>query len=130
MATQLVSNFIFAGIEDTIIMVGFADDEYNTEKHLLLQKSLEFDEQDKELGQDKVHLTYIDELYSAYGGILKFELKDITVEILLDERTAKKLKIEERLEIILPKSGYDRENLIYHLKLMFKDSPNTLTIEQ
>lgn len=130
MATQLVSNFIFAGIEDTIIMVGFADDEYNTEKHLLLQKSLEFDEQDKELGQDKVHLTYIDELYSAYGGILKFKLKDITVEILLDERTAKKLKIEERLEIILPKSGYDRENLIYHLKLMFKDSPNTLTIEQ
>lgn len=130
MATQLVSNFIFAGIEDTIIMVGFADDEYNTEKHLLLQKSLEFDEQDKELGQDKVHLTYIDELYSAYGGILKFELKDITVEILLDERTAKKLKIEERLEIILPKSGYDRENLIYHLKLMFKDSPNALTIEQ
>lgn len=130
MATQLVSNFIFAGIEDTIIMVGFADDEYNTEKHLLLQKSLEFDEQDKELGKDKVHLTYIDELYSAYGGILKFELKDITVEILLDERTAKKLKIEERLEIILPKSGYDRENLIYHLKLMFKDSPNTLTIEQ
>lgn len=130
MPTQLVSNFIFAGIEDNVIMVGFADDEFNTEKHLLLQKSVEFDEQDKALGQDKVHITYIDELYSSYGGIIKFVLKDKTAEILLEKETAKKLKTEEQLEITLPKSGFDRGNLIYHLELMFKEYPNILSIEQ
>ncbi|HEX9062597.1 MAG TPA: Imm10 family immunity protein [Clostridia bacterium] len=129
MPTQLVSNFVFASIEDDIIMVGFADDEYNTEKHLLLQKSLEFDEQDKELGQDKVHITYIDELYSSYGGIIKLMLKNATAEIHLDKETAKKLRTEEQIEIKLPKSDYDRDKLIYHLKLMFKEYPNIFSIK-
>jgi hypothetical protein len=110
-------------------MIGFADDEFNTKDHLMLQKALEFDEQDKALGQDKVHITYIDELYSAYGGIIKLILKDKTVEIQLDEKTAKKLKTEENLEIILPKE-YDKENLIYHLQLMFREYTDIFVIEK
>ncbi len=129
MATKLISNFVFAGIEDDVIMIGFADDEFNTKDHLMLQKALEFDEQDKALGQDKVHITYIDELYSAYGGIIKLILKDKTVEIQLDEKTAKKLKTEENLEIILPKE-YDKENLIYHLQLMFREYTDIFVIEK
>jgi len=90
MSTKLISNFVFAGIEDDVIMVGFADDEFNTKEHLLLQKALEFDEQDIALGHDKVHITYIDELYSSYGGIIKFELINDVIEIQFDKDTAKK----------------------------------------
>lgn len=129
MSNKLIANFIFVGIEDNIIMIGFADDENNTKEHLLLQKALEFDEQDKALGQDKVHITYNDELFSSYGGILQITLKAKTVEIILDENTAKKLRTEEQIEITLPQSSYDRDNLINHLKLMFKDEPDVLSIE-
>jgi hypothetical protein len=128
MATKLISNFVFACIEDDVIMVGFADDEFNTKEHLLLQKALEFDEQDIALGHDKVHITYFDELYSSYGGIVKLELKNNIVEIQIDKDTAKKLNTEEQLEISLPEA-YDRTNLIYHLKLMFKDNTDTLFIK-
>lgn len=130
MATKLISNFIFAGIEDNIILVGFADDEFNTKEHILLQKSLEVNEQDKMLGQDKVHITYIDELRSSYGRISKILIKDKTVIINVDKDTAEKLKIEEQMEINLPRSHYDRDNLIYHLELMFKECPSTILVEK
>jgi len=128
MSTKLISNFVFAGIEDDVIMVGFADDEFNTKEHLLLQKALEFDEQDIALGHDKVHITYIDELYSSYGGIIKFELINDVIEIQFDKDTAKKLHTEEQLKVMLPQ-GYDKANLIYHLELMFKDNTDTLFIK-
>lgn len=127
MATKLISNFVFAGIEDNVIMVGFADDEFNTKEHILLQKALEFDEQDISLGHDKVHITYIDEIYSSYGGIIKFELVNNVIKIEFDKDTAKKLHTEEQLEIMLPES-YDKANLIYHLELIFKESTDTLFV--
>lgn len=128
MATKLISNFVFAGIEDDVIMVGFADDEFNTKEHLLLQKALEFDEQDIALGHDKVHITYIDELYSSYGGIIKFELANNVIKIQFDKDTAKKIHTEEQLEILLTE-GY-KANLIYHLELMFKENTDTLFVEK
>lgn len=67
MSTKVNASYVFTGIEDDIILIGFADDEFDTKEHILLQKSLEADEQDIELGQDKVHITYIDELNSTYG---------------------------------------------------------------
>jgi hypothetical protein len=103
MSTKINASYFLNGIEDDIILVGFADDEFDTKEHILLQKSLEYDEQDKELGQDKVYITYIDKLYSTYGGILMVTLKSDVVEILVDADTAKILNTEERIEVFLPK---------------------------
>jgi hypothetical protein len=130
MATKLTANFIFSGIEDDVIMIGFADDEFDTKEHLLLQKSLEFDEQDKTLGQDKVHITYIDELYSAYGGVQKVILKSNSVEIQLSASTAKVLQTEEQIEILLAQQGTSNiEELKHYLQLMFKEEPNVFLSE-
>jgi len=111
-------------------MIGFADDEFDTKEHLLLQKSLEFDEQDKTLGQDKVHITYIDELYSAYGGVQKVILKSNSVEIQLSASTAKVLQTEEQIEILLAQQGTSNiEELKHYLQLMFKEEPNVFLSE-
>ncbi|WP_010243288.1 Imm10 family immunity protein [Acetivibrio cellulolyticus] len=128
MSTKVKANFVFAGVEDDIILIGFADDEFDTKEHILLQKSLVYDEQDRELGHYKVHITYIDEIYSAYGGIQKVILKSNSVEIQVDADTAKELKTEERIEVFLS-NDCDIDNLKYHFNLMFKDECNIFLSE-
>ena len=73
MNTTLNANFLYAHIDEEIdvLMVGFADDEFDTQEYVLLQKTLNPSEDDVESGFDKVHITYNNELQSLYGGITK-----------------------------------------------------------
>jgi len=52
--------------ENGVLLVGFANGDG---KYLLLQRTLSPSQQDKELGQDQVHLELNDQRYSTYGGI-------------------------------------------------------------
>ncbi len=118
MATRLNAKFLYAQIENDVIMVGFADDEFETKDYVLLQKSLIFNEQDKELGFDKVHITYQDELYSKYGGIQKIVLDKGVCEILLDSKTGNILGTGEKIEILFP-NDFDLSDVKNHLEQMF-----------
>ncbi|WP_138756390.1 Imm10 family immunity protein [Paenibacillus sinopodophylli] len=70
-------------------MIGFADDEFDTQECVLLQKTLNLNEEDVEVGLDKVHITYNDELQSLYGGIIKCYFTRNQVEITLNEEATK-----------------------------------------
>lgn len=69
MATILKCNFLYAQKENNVVIVGFADDEFNSKEYVLLQKSLVSEEQDKKLGLDQVHITFNDPSRSAYGEL-------------------------------------------------------------
>jgi hypothetical protein len=51
------------------LLVGLADQKYDTVDHLMFQRTHEFDEQDIRLGMDAVHVQRNDQGYSGYGGI-------------------------------------------------------------
>ncbi|OMF92030.1 Imm10 family immunity protein [Paenibacillus sp. FSL R7-0273] len=90
------ANFIYAQADDEndVLMIGFADDQYEPEEYILLQQTMHPDEQDLELGFDKIHITYNDESQSQYGGIEKVLLKPGSIEISLDEEAVEALDCE------------------------------------
>jgi hypothetical protein len=55
-------------------LVGFADAEFNSTRHLLLQRDKSPQAQDVELGLDGYHVELDDPGKSGYGGIKRFEL--------------------------------------------------------
>lgn len=100
MITKFKANFLYAQTENDVLIVGFADDEFETNSYVLFQKMLVSSEEEKKCGFDKIHITYCDQMHSAYGEILKFVLKNSKVEITFDAKTAEALNINEQLEIV------------------------------
>jgi len=62
-------------------LVGFADENFSTEKYLLLQRAFSHDDQDVELGQDTYHVELCSQEQSGYGGISRFELHRDRIEL-------------------------------------------------
>lgn len=108
MNITLNANFLYAHIDEEIdvVMVGFADDEFDTQEYILLQKTLNPNEDDIEAGFDKVHITYNDESQSLYGGITKFHFTRGYVEITLTEEATQILRSQP---VIIIK--YDHEKV-------------------
>ena len=120
MTTKIESSFLYAQVdENDVIMVGFADDEFETSNYILLQKALVINEQDKKLGLDKVHITYSNQVNSTYGEILKVVLKNGLAEITFDSKTANELNIDEQLEIIFPPNNTKLAEVKHYLAQMF-----------
>jgi hypothetical protein len=120
---KLQANFLYSNFDEEIdvVLVGFADDEFDTNEYLLLQKSMKSDEQDKALGLDKVHITYKDDMCSAYGVVEKLILKSSSVEIFLDFDTSKELQIANHLIVEFPINLKDAHGIKQHLEMMFQD---------
>jgi hypothetical protein len=81
MQKVLKANFLYGGVDEdsNVLMVGFADDEFDTKEYILLQKTLVPDQKDKELGLDKVH-EYNDQSRSTYAGILNIVMYNDCIE--------------------------------------------------
>ncbi|MEK5447029.1 Imm10 family immunity protein [Paenibacillus sp. FSL R7-0331] len=96
MMSTFTANFIYAQADDEndVLMIGFADDQYDPQEYILLQLTMHPDEQDLALGFDKIHMTYNDESQSQYGGIEKVLLKPGSIEIYLDEEAIEALDCE------------------------------------
>lgn len=67
-------------------LVGFADERYDTNQYLTLQRSYEDDEQDIELGMDTYYVERAAQGRSCYGGIEQFELQRNQVIVTFDLR--------------------------------------------
>ena len=116
---------LFALIEgedsDSYISIAFADDEFDTEEYIILQKAIFCTEEDKELGMDKVYIEYKDQLYSNYGGILKVILKNGLIEIYVDCNTAKVLGTNEQITVTFDQDVSCINDLKMYLQKMFVD---------
>lgn len=91
MNSVLHASFMYAQIveENDVIMVGFADDEFDTQNYVLLQRTLNPSQEDVKSGFDKIHITYNEESQSLYDGILKFYFTENFIEITLNEEATK-----------------------------------------
>jgi len=129
MTTKFKANFLYAQVdENDVIMVGFADAEFETKDYILFQKLLVCDEQDKERGFDKVHIIFCEQTQSVYGNILKFVLKKGLVKVTLDSKTAKAINTDERLEIVFPADA-KLDDIKQYLIKMFVDKDNVFVSE-
>lgn len=71
-----------------------------------------------------VNVTFKDELYSTYGGILKIILKREMVHIEVNSSTANALGTQKLIRVFLPENANNIIKVKQHLQLMFEDEPS------
>ncbi|SMO52695.1 Imm10 family immunity protein [Melghirimyces algeriensis] len=121
MATIVKSNFLYAQKENDVVMVGFADDEFDTKEYVLLQRSIVYDDQDKILGLDKVYIECNDQSHSVYGGIVRFVLSNGIAEIWIDSNAANMLGTDEKIKIVFPVNYNDLADVEELLREIFNN---------
>ena len=129
MRIRFKAGYLYAQKERSVVMVGFADKEFETEEYVLLQGSLAHDEQDRKLGLDKVHITYKDQLHSSYGGIKRVKLQKGGIKISVSPNTARALGAEEEIEIEFSAQDPKLPEIKLHLELLFKEEPGVFVSE-
>ncbi|MBQ4898068.1 hypothetical protein KB559_04375 [Paenibacillus sp. Marseille-P2973] len=118
MSILLKASFVYCGIEDETILIGFADDEFETKEYVLFQKSLYIE--DNPL-LNKIHITLNSENRSQYGGILRIVLRRKLISIFLSEETARSLGVNDSIDIEydIDEKGYN--SLISHFNRLNAD---------
>jgi len=102
---------VFHFSKEDFFIVGFADDEYEYQNYIIMQKAFNFDEQDISLGMDGEYIEVNgDSSYKVctkatlknYSFSIECKVKDSTriIEVLIDEITLDKLIIDYLCEIL------------------------------
>jgi hypothetical protein len=102
-------------------LVGFADQKFDTQTYLMLQRAFEHDAQDVEQGMDTFHVEWCSEDLSGYGGIARFVLKADGADVTFDLEAADALGMQQ-LSISFHLSAPEREALREGLGHIFRDS--------
>ena len=99
-------------------MVGFADQQYETQTYVLLQRTLHPSEQDKAMGQDGVHIMVNDPSRSVYGGIKRIELLQDEVVIGLDPEAKSTVNAATEIRIGIGDAQADLDELSKMLSVL------------
>lgn len=115
--------------QDEAYIVGFADDEMEPTQYITLQRSIEDDEQDDELGLNTYFLEIGDPAVSGYGGISSAILKQGQLELGIQQPSDYAEEVEQIIvHFQLSKEGM--EQLASQLELIFQDSDCALSLPE
>jgi hypothetical protein len=96
-------------------MVGFADDEFNTNEYVLLQRTLQPDEQDRSLRLDGVHLQVDSPDQSGYDSIKNIRVTPSGIRIELTPEAQSVFNCSD-VHIAFDMDGDRYSGLLAHLK--------------
>jgi len=85
--------------ENGLDVLVFSEHEDGDGKYLLLQRSHCFDEQDRALGMDRVHVQISDVSRACYGGILEVVVSDDRIIFTFDDTASAVLRVNRRLVV-------------------------------
>lgn len=103
--------------DDDCVVVGLADDAAMPSRHLILQNAKAYDEQDRHLEMDHVHLEIGGGSESCYGGLEQVSLLGDVLALSLSAEMRGRLGITEGIEILLATRDH-RERLQQALEQM------------
>lgn len=101
---EVVATHVAVDTENGFDILGFYEQDDGGGRYLLLQRSHQFDEQDRALGMDKVHVEISDESRSCYGGISEIALLGDRIVFSFDERSSAILGLDGRLNVKVDES--------------------------
>ena len=104
--------------ENGVVLLGFADDEFNTTQYLLLQRTLGPDQQDRDLGMDRLYIELNDQARSAYGTVEEARLRMQGVTFRLDQATAATVSNGESIEIAFDVTAARLQEMAEQLRLL------------
>ena len=103
-------------------LVGFADQKFDTQLYLMLQRAFEYDEQDVALGMDTYHVEWCGQEHSGYGGISKVVLYPARIEVMFQPQMASELGGVDRLEVEFKLAPARQKTLWKALEVVFEGS--------
>jgi hypothetical protein len=109
--------------------LGFADDELNPSQYVLLQKTLEPDQQDKELGHDGLYVEISSQAHSAYAALAQARLEEGRLVLRLDPATARKICDSNDIEITFAASREKLQDVADVLKVLVGNQRLELAFE-
>jgi hypothetical protein len=112
----LNASHVFLQDDGEIIMLGFADDEFEPSKFVMIQKNHQYDDQDRKLGMDKIHIQVEDQSRSSYGGITKVEIDNGVIKVSLSSSCKKILSVEGDIVLDCPPSHPEFNSVAAELK--------------
>ena len=128
MTTQVEAGYVYAGDDDDVAMVGFADHQYDTKSYVLLQRDKNPSAEDRAAGEHKVHITVDDQSRAAYGAILGATLGNDTMTLVVDERHAAQLRTDQEIVIRFPSASLAPAELAAKLRELFEQEPGVFRI--
>lgn len=112
MSILLKASFVYFSIDDETVLIGFADDEFETKEYVLFQKSLWIEDIPI---LNNVHITINSENSSAYGEILRIILSRKFISIFLSKDTASSLGVPDSIDIEYDIDEKEFKILISHI---------------
>jgi len=120
MTYKFTANHIFNEDDSYMIMLGFADDEFEPSQFVIIQKAHEYDDQDMKLGMDKLHIQVEDQSRSQYGGISAINVTGNSLVIKLDDSGKSSLKINGDIEIMVEQNHPNLKSTLFELEKIVK----------
>lgn len=71
----IANDIVYEVTEDNSYLIGFADDKNEPNEYVIIERALEFDEQDIKLGMDSYYFEHSDQSNSGYGLCSKVVLR-------------------------------------------------------
>ena len=99
MSYRFEAPHMFLQNDDYLALLGFADDENIPSRFVILQKTKKYDEQDRKMGMDKIHIQVKDESRSLYGGIKRISKEERRLVIELEENAMSTLRVDGDIEM-------------------------------
>ncbi|WMS87524.1 Imm10 family immunity protein [Pleionea litopenaei] len=121
MSYELNASHIFNQDDNYMVMLGFADDEFEPSKFVIIQKAHEYDDQDVKLGMDKLYIKVEDQSRAKYGGVSSFTLDDNCLVIELEQDTQSSLKVDGNIRVTLEANHPELESTLSVLKKIASD---------
>ena len=108
--------------DEALVLVAFSDDPVKPSRYLLLQRSLEPDDQDRALGHDTYHVEWCGQERSIYGGIEAFALSSAGANVRFAPEAADALGGLTELTLTFELSPGELEVLGRDLEALFAGS--------
>ncbi len=106
---RIVARKISIEEDEYSLTIGFLDDGMEPHRYVLLQKTLEPDEQDEELGMAAAHIEIEDQSRSGYGGMASIAWREGELCIGLNEKGRKFLDVDGELLVAIEAAGWTAE---------------------
>lgn len=110
------ASHIFFQDDGCAVIIGFADDEFEPSRFIILQKAHKYDDQDRKMGMDKIHIQVESESRSKYGGIEAVQVSNGVIRISLSDESKSILSLDGDIEIVCLVDGPNFQEVKLQLK--------------
>lgn len=110
------ARFVHLQKDESVAIVGLADDQFDTTQYIILQRSLQPSQEDISLRQDDLHVMVCDQTRSRYGGLLSVQVATNCITFVLDTNAASDLQVQPHLVVGISEANVDPAVLMAELQ--------------